>query len=356
MPGERTEKATPKRKQEERKKGNVLMSREVISIASLFGVFFALNVWLPFGVETILDYIRKFFASGATVTHLTKDDLAPFFFDAAVFFVIVAIPILLTAGLVTIIVTMAQTRMLFSTKAFAFKLEKLNPINGFKKMFAMRSAVELIKSVFKIIILVSIVYSVMKDEFFLLPRLFDMEPMQAMARVGELIFDIVVRVGIIFAFLAAADYLYQWWEYEKNLRMTKQEVKDEFKQMEGDPQVKGQIRNLQQRRARQRMMQNVPQADVVIRNPTHYAVALKYDREKDFAPIVVAKGADFVALRIIEIAEQNDVFVTENKPLARALFENVDIDTHIPSEFYQPIAEVLAFMYKIKNTKIEKQK
>ncbi len=354
MAGEKTEKATPKRRQEERKKGNVLVSREVVSIASLVAVFAALSIFLPSNVETIVDYLEKFFTMGAAVTDLSIENLGVILIDAAILFIIVAIPILLVAAVTNIVVTMAQTKMLFSTKAFAFKAEKLNPISGIKKMFALRSFVELIKSALKIVILVYIIYGVMDEELFLLPRLFDMTPMQAMARTGEIILDIVIRVGIIFAFLAGIDYLYQWWEYEKQLRMSKQDIKDEYKQMEGDPQVKGQIRSLQQKRARQRMMQNVPEADVVIRNPTHYAVALRYDREKDHAPIVVAKGTDFVALKIIEVAEAHDIFITENKPLARALYENVELETYIPSEYYQPIAEVLAFMYNLKKTEGEK--
>ena len=181
----------------------------------------------------------------------------------------------------------------------------------------------------------------------------DMEFGQAIATTADIIFSIVEVAAVIMAFVAAADYLYQWWDYEKNLRMSKQELKEEYKQTEGDPQIKGKIRERQQAQARQRMMQQVPSADVVIRNPTHFAVAIKYDPERNSAPIVVAKGMDSLALRIVAVAEENGVFITENKPLARGLYEAVELDQEIPDRFYQPIAELLAFVYSLKKKELK---
>ena len=166
------------------------------------------------------------------------------------------------------------------------------------------------------------------------------------------VYSAVTSIAIVFIGLGVADLLYQWWEYEKNLRMTKQEVKEEYKQMEGNPQIKGKIRQKQQEMARRRMMQDVPGADVVIRNPTHFAVAIRYDPEQNHAPLVVAKGADQVAFKIIELAEENKVTLTENKPLARALYSEVDIGREIPAAFYQEVAEILAWVYDLKNKKI----
>ena len=168
--------------------------------------------------------------------------------------------------------------------------------------------------------------------------------------------DVVLKSGIAFVFLAAADYMYQWWDYEKNMKMSKQEIKDEYKQIEGNPQIKGRQRNIQQQRARQRMMQNVPEADVVIRNPTHFAVALKFDRDKDRAPKVIAKGMDQLALRIVQVAEENDVYVTEDRPLARALYDAVEVGEEIPEEFYKAIAKILAFVYNLKEKNKNKKK
>ena len=165
--------------------------------------------------------------------------------------------------------------------------------------------------------------------------------------------SIVLKTSVVFIFVAGADYLYQWWQYEKNLRMSKQEVKDEYKQTEGDPQIKSRMKSMQQQRARRRMMQNVPSADVVIRNPTHFAVAIKYYQDKHRAPRVVAKGMDSLALRIVSTAEENGVYVMENKPLARALYDSVDLDGEIPERFYRAIAEVLAFVYSLKKKELK---
>ena len=193
------------------------------------------------------------------------------------------------------------------------------------------------------------VYTVLIDEVATLPMLIDMTPVMTINKTGEIIMDVVLKSGIAFVFLAAADYLYQWWDYEKNMKMSKQEIKDEYKQIEGNPQIKGRQRQLQQQRSRQRMMQNVPEADVVIRNPTHFAVALKFDRDKDRAPRVVAKGMDQLALRIVKVAEENDVYVTEDRPLARALYDAVEVGDEIPEEFYKAIAKILAFVYNLKD-------
>ncbi len=351
MAGEKTEKATPKRKQDERKKGNIFLSREVITVSSLLAVFTALRILLPGSLITIEDFIAKYISIGSEIETLNGGELNNIFLDGLVVFAMVALPILIVAMLIGVIITMAQTRMLFSAKAFAFKAERINPLKGFKRMISLRSLVELVKSSLKITVLIYIFYTVYSSKIEYLPNLMSMDIVDAFAVAGTMIFDIVLLSGGVFVFLGAADYFYQWWQYEKNLKMSKQEIKDEYKQMEGDPQVKAHIRSLQQQMARRRMMQNVPEADVVIRNPTHFAVAIKYDKEKHAAPVIVAKGMDSLALKIIEIAEQNDVHVTENRPLARALYENVELDAPIPFEYYQAIAEILAFIYKLKKEK-----
>ena len=192
------------------------------------------------------------------------------------------------------------------------------------------------------------IYNILKDQMAMLPRLMDMTPQTILTTSGQMISEIVTMVAILFVAIAAADYLYQWWDYEKNLRMSKQEIKDEFKQMEGDPQIKGKQRSIQQQRSRNRMLQAVPSADVVIRNPTHFAVALRYDKKIDRAPVVVAKGQDKLALRIVDIAEKNDVYVMENKPLARAMYAAIEVGQEIPGQFYEPVAQVLAFIYNLK--------
>ncbi len=354
MAGEKTEKATPKRKQDERKKGNVVKSNEVITVASLYVQFLLLSLLASFIFTTLCDLIRTSINTASTASALNGDLLHDLLVDGVIVYAKAAMPVLLAGGLVAIVFTMLQTKMLFSAKSFAFKADRLNPLSGLKKLFSMRSVVELLKSLLKIIVLLYILYTVLKDRIAAFPRLMDMSFGGALSFVGSLIMSVVQTASIIFLFLAAADYLYQWWEYEKNLRMSKQEIKDEYKQLEGDPQVKGRIRQIQQQRAQRRMMQKVPQADVVVRNPTHYAVALKYDADKNRAPVVIAKGADDLALRIVKVAEDSGVFVTENRPLARGLYEAVDIDREIPERFYKTVAQVLAFVYNLKKKELRR--
>lgn len=348
MAGEKTEKATPKRKRDERKKGNVFQSREVVTVASLIVVFSAFKMLAPIILTTLQRCISKFVTVAGTAQGLTVQDIRLNLIDGAIVFALTALPLLLTNALVAIIASGAQTKFLFSAKSMAFKGSRLNPLSGIKRMFSMRSLIELLKSLLKITILGAIIYQVLSKAFPQFPRLMDMTVMTGMAFTGNVIYEIVKNAAGVFLFLAAADYGYQWWEYEKNLRMSKQDIKEEYKEAEGDPQVKGKIKERQQQQARMRMMQSVPSADVVIRNPTHYAVAIRYDSEKNHSPVVVAKGADHLALRIVAIAEEHGVVVLENRPLARGLYEAVDLEQEIPEQFFKPVAEVLAYVYNLK--------
>ena len=349
MAGEKTEKATPKKRKDERKKGNVFLSRDAVTAVSLIASFYALKIFAPSIFTNVQDLVRRYISLAGTKEVFLASDISTIFTDLGLVFLKTAMPLVGVSVLVAVIVTMAQTKMLFSTKAFAPKFSRINPLNGIKKMFSIRAIVELLKSLLKIVVLLYMVYTVLIDEVTTLPTLIDMAPVNAINKTGEIIMDVVLKSGIAFVFLAAADYLYQWWDYEKNMKMSKQEIKDEYKQIEGNPQIKGRQRQLQQQRSRQRMMQNVPEADVVIRNPTHFAVALKFDRDKDRAPKVIAKGMDQLALRIVKVAEENDVYVTEDRPLARALYDAVEVGDEIPEEFYKAIAKILAFVYNLKD-------
>lgn len=348
MAGEKSEKATPKRKKDERKKGNVFLSNEIITVFSLLASFYTIKLLGPTILSQLENMVKQFFVMAEQMSYVSTDDLSMLFIKGVLVFFISALPVMLVASLVAIVLTMAQTKMLFSAKSFEFKASRLNPLNGIKKMFSLRGIIELVKSILKIIVLAVIVWNVISDWVVILPKMMDMTAIQVIRQVGETIISIVLNAVIIFAVLAIFDYIYQWWEYERNLRMSKQEIKEEYKQMEGDPQIKGKIKDRQQRMAQQRMMQNVPSADVVIRNPTHYAVAIKYDPHKNNAPMVVAKGVDSLALRIVDVAEKNDVYVMENRPLARGLYESVDLEREIPEKYYKAVAEVLAFVYNLK--------
>lgn len=354
MPGERTERATPKRRQEEREKGNIFQSNEIVIIASLVIIFYTLRALSPYILRALRESAREIILLTGELEVLMISDIRTLFIRICILYATSVFPLLIIGGLVAVVFTMAQTRLLVTTKTIGFKMNRLNPLQGFRRMFSVRSLVEITKSLLKIAILSYIIYSSLFEKILLLPRLMDMSIESALSYAGELIMSLVTTSAAIFAVIAALDYLYQWWDYERNIRMTKQEIKEEYKETEGDPLIKSRIKERQRAISQMRMMQNVPKADVVIRNPTHYAVALKYDPEKNNAPILLAKGADKLALRIVREAEKHDIVITENKILARALYEAVDVDQEIPAEFYQAVAEVLVFVYNLRKNKQNK--
>lgn len=347
MSGEKSEQATSKRRTDERKKGNIFFSKEIVIIASILIMFVSLNALMPTVTENLSGAIKTFFNNSAIYTSIDKGTLTLLFIKAFFYFLMCALPFLIISGLVAIAFTGLQTKMLVSFQSMKFKPSRLNPLSGLKRMFALKGLVELIKSLFKISVLIYIIYSNVMNNMPNFSRLTDMSVKSSVMVLGNVTMGIVYNICALFIILAILDYLYQWWDYERNLKMTKQEVKEEYKQMEGDPQLKGKIKDMQRQMSNNRMMQNVPEADVIIRNPTHFAVALRYNQDIDISPIVVAKGADLIALKIIEIGQQHNVVTIENKPLARGLFNSVEIDTYIPEEFYQQVAEVLVMVYNI---------
>ena len=236
-----------------------------------------------------------------------------------------------------------------TTRPLMPKFDKLNPINGFKRMFSMNTVIELLKAIVKIVAIGYISYSVLVEHVEELFLLYDMSINQGLLLMYDIILELLLKICILFAFVAAADYMYQKWKFREDNKMTKQEVKDEYKNQEGDPKVKGQQRQRMQQASMRRMMAAIPEADVVITNPTHFAVALSYESGQGQAPVVVAKGADFLAGRIKEIAKEHSVEIVENKPLARMLYYNVELGAEIPPELYQAVAEVLAYVYQLRN-------
>ena len=220
-------------------------------------------------------------------------------------------------------------------------------MNGIKNLFSAKNIVELLKASLKIVILSAVLYRILKSEIIVIARMMDMNAAAGFSYVLEEIMGMVLQIGLIFAAIAGFDFFYQRWSYEKGIKMTKEEVKEEYKQTEGNPQIKGRIRSLQQKMARSRMMQAVPDADVIIRNPTHFAVALKYDIDHDNAPVLIAKGQDHIALKIVEIAEQSNVTVIENKPLARGIYASTPLNSEIPAEYYGVVAEILVKVFRM---------
>ena len=327
------------------------MSKDVTTVFSLVVAFFTLQIFILGFIQKIQETFRTQVQRAIYTETLDTPVLMQLFRETATFIITTLLPILIIIGLATIIIVMFQTRFLVSYEQIKFKLERISPIKGFKRMFSLRSLVELTKSLLKISLLTWLLYGNVQRVIEALPGMVDWDVMAAAAYTGKEIIALAMSVGIAFGAVAALDYLYQRWEYEKNIRMSKQEVKDEYKQMEGNPEIKSARKQKAREYAMGRMMEAVKEADVVVRNPTHYAVALKYELDVDVAPMVLAKGADNIAQRIVEEAEKQEITTVENKSLARGLYEMASIDEVIPAEFYQPVAELLAWLYSTKEKK-----
>lgn len=347
--GEKTEEATPKKLSDARNEGQAPRSQDLNTAAMLlvlilgvkiFGGFIYDRVYetYSFYMNSISDYATNEFTLGRSLNLFT-------FGLRQVIFTI--LPISLIGVLVAFVVGVKQVKWKITTKPLKPKFSKLNPIKGFKKIFSVDKLMELIKAIVKLTVLVIVVYSYIQDEWGMITNIYQLDVVAAVKLIIETVLDIALRIAIVFLVIAFADWYYQKRKFKKDMRMTKQEVKDEYKNSEGNPEIKGAIRRKMQEASRRRMMQALPEADVVITNPTHLAVALKYDKDTAEAPVVIAKGADFVAERIKEIARENHIEIVENKPVARMLYHNVEIGDEIPPELYQMVAEILAYVYSI---------
>ncbi|WMI80970.1 flagellar biosynthesis protein FlhB [Anaerotignum sp. MB30-C6] len=348
----KTEKATPKRRQDERKKGNVLVSKDIVTVVSLIGTFFALKILFPQMIANIKTFIYKAFGYAQTKSDITDDFVMVLTKETTLAFIQIVAPVILISVSLSIIATVAQTKPLFVVDSLKPKFNRINPLQGIKRLFSLKSLFDVIKGIIKIAILITILYSFITDSLLTISRTPQMDVSPSCVVLMDLTMSLVFKICLAFIAISVFDLFFQWWEYERQIKMSKHELKEEYKQMEGDPQIKSKINEVQRKMAMSRMMQAVPDADVVIKNPTHFAVALKYDFEKDGAPILLAKGQDEVALRIIKAAEDNDIYVLENKPLARAIFATTDINQEIPADFYGTVAEILVYVYKLKNKKL----
>ncbi len=347
---DKTEKATPKKKSDARKKGQVFQSREMSAALILILMIVSMNAFGSIIYEQISTYMKKVFTE-----YLTNKDafdtgiLAKLFIDGVTVLAKTSLPLLLIAVLAGLLVGYAQVGVLFTLETLKPKGNRINPLSGFKRIFSMRSVVELVKAIIKILIVGWVAYSYLKSKTNEVAALMNKDLFDIFSFIGDAAFTVALRICAAMVIVGFLDYLYQRYDYEKNLKMTKQEVKEEYKQMEGNPEIKSKIKQKQRQMSMKRMMQEIPKADVVITNPTHFAVAVRYDAEKASAPFVVAKGQDYIALRIKQIANENKVQIVENKPLARTLYSTVDIGQPIPPELYQAVAEILAFVYNLKN-------
>lgn len=345
--GEKTEKATPKKRQDARKKGQVAKSQDLSGALVLLSGFLCLTAFGGYIKERLVGLFLDIFYNRLTMS-VTKENIMTLLGDYGIQILLLLAPIFLVVVVMAIVANYAQVGFLLTGEALKMKLSKIDPIKGFKNIFSMRSLVEFIKTLFKLIVIGYLVYSTIWGVIGSIASLGHISVEDTFHFTAELALNLGLKIGAALFVLAALDYMYQRYEHEKSLRMSKQDIKDEYKKMEGDPMIKGKIRERQRRMAMQRMMQEVPKADVIITNPTHFAVALKYDGTKMDAPQVIAKGQDYVALRIKEIAKEHGIITMENKPLARALFQRTEIGDSIPADLFQAVAEVLAYVYRIK--------
>ena len=350
--GEKTEPATEKKLSDARKEGQVARSREIGNGLGLLALFLVLKFWVGnMGIRflSVFSDIYNRIPEVATFWHvyMPETDTGIVFREIMLQSLIIMLPILLIGLAVSFFSDVIQVGWKPTGKPLRPKFSRMNPISGFSKIFSLNAVMELIKSIVRIGLIIYICYNYLEDQWPLLFNFYDMPLLQALQLIAETVTDLGIRVAIVYMVLAAADFAYQKIKFARDMRMSKQEIKDEYKQQEGDPQVKGKIRQKMREVSQRRMMQNLPQADVVITNPTHYAVAIKYDPQMADAPVVIAKGEDFLAARIKEVAKENHIEIVENKPLARMLYANVDVGAMVPPELYQAVAEVLAFVYHL---------
>ena len=329
--GEKTEKATPKKRRDARKKGQTAKSQDIVTAVMLLAVF----LFLYFGASSI----------GSPMMALFRQAFSKYMLQLAS----MLLPVMAVALLAGVVGNVAQTGLLFTGEGLKPNINKINPVAGLKRIFSIRALVELLKSVLKMAVVGVVAFYVIWANIQDISGLPFKSAGDTLAAVGHLAAITGISASVALFVLAVLDYLYQRFDFEKNIRMSKQEIKEEFKNMEGDPLIKSKIRQKQREMAMRRMMQEVPNADVVITNPTHFAVCLRYDETKSDAPIVVAKGADFLAQKIKSIAKEHDIVMLENRPLARALYEQVEVGGRIPEQFFKAVAEILAYVYKIKH-------
>jgi flagellar biosynthetic protein FlhB len=352
--GEKTEAPTGKRRGEARKRGQVPKSADLSQMVVLFGLIMALHGILSHSSLIVKLYFQTMFQHLDTARLNQRAVIR----DGGNMLLTVfraAGPLVATGMLIGIAVNIAQTGPLLATESLRVDLNRLNPLNGLKRLFSPHAAFTLGKSFYKIGLIGYIAYITIRGAYPQLLILTYLDPQQAMGIILGLVYRMALRITVTMLILATLDYFFQRYQLEKSLKMSKEEVKQEMKQQETSPQVKGRIRARQRQIAKKRMMAEVPLADVVVANPTHFAVALKYEPDKMNAPTVVAKGQDLIALKIRELAQQNDVPIVENPPLARTLYRNCEIGREIPGDLYEAVAEVLAFVYRVNEERRARQ-
>ena len=350
--GERTERATPKKRRDARERGQVLKSTEVNSAFCCAVIFGLMLIFSPTMLRQLNELIYYCLGDGLLYwsgVALDQRELQAILLELLLPTAAILLPILLTALFSGLLINVVQVGFLFTVKPLLPKLERISPLKGFKRIFSVKTVSELAKALIKVTCLGLLLYNNFKALMYQFPGFTGQNVGAALTEILRMSFVLALKMTMALAIIALFDYLFQWWSFEKELRMTKQEVKDEYKHTEGDPQIKSRIRSKQRQMSALRMMQQVPEADVVITNPTHYAVALAYKQGLHEAPLVLAKGRDFLAAKIRQAAAEHGIELVENVELARSLYQFCEVGSEIPAEFYQAVADILVYVYGLKN-------
>lgn len=354
--GEKTEPATAKKLKDARKEGQVAKSQELNHALGLISLFLILRVFMSYISENLFDTFSVVYTKipdiidesiGGMSIHIVTTVIN----NIMLFILQILAPVFIVGFFVALLSNIIQVKWEVTTKPMMPKFSKMNPLNGFKRIFSKDSLFELVKSIAKISLIIYVAYISIRDHQNELLLVYDIPLMQVIMLTGNIVLDAGLKISLVYLIVGLADWIYQKHKFKEDMKMTKQEVKDEFKNTEGNPEIKGRQRSKMREASQRRMMQSLPTADVVITNPTHYAVAIKYDASKYSAPIVVAKGENYLAMKIKEVAKENQIEIVENKPLARMLYANVDVGAEVPPELYQAVAEVLAFVYNLKENR-----
>lgn len=351
--GEKTEEPTSKKLSDARKEGQVAKSKEIGNAFMLLTLFLMMKVYLGIIGNRFIGCFYSVYGNFADVIRMYNGQIPSASIQVLIRGMmlqlgIIVLPVFALGVFVVFVCDVVQVKWKPTTKPLKPKFNKLNPVSGFKKFLSVNSLVELVKSILKLSVVGYVVYKYIVKEIGQIFILYNISLNQAIGLIGKIVTDLGIRIALVYMVIAFLDFVYQKRKFKKDMKMTKQEVKDEYKNQEGDPQIKGKQKQKMREASMRRMMQHLPEADVVITNPTHYAVAIKYDADKYDAPYVLAKGEDYLAQRIKDVAKENDIEIVENKPLARMLYANVEVGGLIPPELYQSVAEVLAFVYHLK--------
>jgi flagellar biosynthetic protein FlhB len=347
--GEKTEPATEKKREEARQQGNVAKSQDLSSVAILLAAFLMLRFYGPQLYGMCGEYMR-YITGHAILTELTYNNALVLFNQFILMLVKTLTPFLLVVGLASVAANMVQIGFLFRFDPLTPNIDRLNPISGLQNVFSWKLVAELVKSILKIAIVAYIPYATIRDQIPMIIRFVQLQPAPAYILLLKIVFSMAMKIIFVLLALALADWAFQKWRHEENLKMSKEDIKEEYKQREGDPKIKQKIREKQRQASSKRMMEEVPSATVVVTNPTHIACALRYEQGQEGAPTVVAMGTGLIARRIKEVAQENNVPIIENKPLARALHKMVDIGDEIPSDLYGAVVEILAQVYRMRQT------